>query len=186
MIYGESKFTCGNGWAYGLWTNFKTNGVSKYFIQKPYSEAKKGDWIVWNKGSKCSSASHVSMFISKVNSSTVKCFGQNQNGKHEFTYANFSSDGILGVLRPKIYVDEKKEENKPATTSPKVDTTSYYPKCSYKGNSIVDGLKSIKVDSSYSHREKIAKANGINGYKGTSSQNTQMLNLLKQGKLKKA
>ena len=41
-------------------------------------------------------------------------------------------------------------------------------------------------DTSYAHREKIAKANGVAGYKGTAAQNTGLLNLLKQGKLKKA
>jgi hypothetical protein len=64
-------------------------------------------------------------------------------------------------------------------------TVNYYPKYTGTSGSIVEGLKSIKVDSSYSNREKIAKANGIKGYKGTATQNTKMLNLLKQGKLKK-
>ena len=34
--------------------------------------------------------------------------------------------------------------------------------------------------------EPIAKANGVVGYRGTAAQNTGLLNLLKQGKLKKA
>ena len=62
-------------------------------------------------------------------------------------------------------------------------TTNYYTKSSYKGNSIVDGLKSIGVNSSYSYRQKIAKANGISNYKGTASQNTSLLNKLKKGTL---
>lgn len=64
-------------------------------------------------------------------------------------------------------------------------STSYFPKCSYTGVSIVDGLKSIKADSGFTYRSKIAKANGISGYSGTAAQNTKLLNLLKQGKLKK-
>lgn len=62
----------------------------------------------------------------------------------------------------------------------------YYVKCSYAGVSIVAALNSINVDSTYANREKIATANGIANYTGTPAQNTQMLNLLKQGKLKKA
>lgn len=62
----------------------------------------------------------------------------------------------------------------------------YYKKCSYTGVSIVDGLKSIGVNSSYGYRSRIAIANGISGYRGTPAQNTKMLNLLKKGKLKKA
>lgn len=65
-------------------------------------------------------------------------------------------------------------------------SASYYPKCSSKCDTITEGLNSIKVDSSYSHRAKIAKANGIKGYEGTASQNIKMLELLKKGKLKKA
>lgn len=59
----------------------------------------------------------------------------------------------------------------------------YYPKTSYSGYSLVDGLKSVGINSSYLNRSKIAQKNGINGYRGTASQNNQLLNLLKQGKL---
>ena len=64
-------------------------------------------------------------------------------------------------------------------------TNNYFAKCSYTGVSIVDGLKSIKAESSYSYRSKIAKANGISNYSGTAAQNTKMLTLLKSGKLLK-
>ena len=63
--------------------------------------------------------------------------------------------------------------------------TSYYKKYTGSSVSLVDALKSIGVDSSMNNRKKIAKANGISNYTGTSSQNTKLLNLLKQGKLKK-
>lgn len=72
--------------------------------------------------------------------------------------------------------------SKPAT---KPTTSSYYKKCVSKYSSLVDALKSIGVNSSFSNRSKIAKANGIKVYIGTAKQNTQLLNLLKQGKLKK-
>lgn len=64
-------------------------------------------------------------------------------------------------------------------------TTSYYKKCASKYSSIVDALNSIGVNSSFSNRSKIAKKNGIKLYIGTAKQNIQLLNLLKQGKLKK-
>lgn len=62
----------------------------------------------------------------------------------------------------------------------------YYSACASNHTSIVNALKSINVNSSYSHRAKIAKANGIKGYLGLPNQNIKMLNLLKQGKLIKA
>lgn len=61
---------------------------------------------------------------------------------------------------------------------------SYYPKCNSKYNSIVDGLKSVGVDASYSNRKKIAGVNNIAGYTGKASENVALLTLLKQGKLR--
>lgn len=103
-VYGKYDFTCGNGWAYGLWTNYGTNGVEKYFDKYDYKDAKKGDWIIWNKGSKEAKNSHVAMFIERLGNSRVKAYGQNQNGNKAFNFSNISENGILGVLRPKIYV----------------------------------------------------------------------------------
>lgn len=113
MIYGESNFNCGScGYAYGLYTNYGTNGVEKYFDKLDFSEAKLGDWIIWDKGSKEAPYSHVAMYIDKART-RVKAFGQNQNGKKYFNYCNISMDGILGVLRPKVYITiEVKKENK--------------------------------------------------------------------------
>ena len=62
----------------------------------------------------------------------------------------------------------------------------YYPKCGSNYSSIVDALKSIGVDSSYSNRKNIAQINGINNYTGTAAQNKTLLSLLKQGKLVKS
>ena len=72
-----------------------------------------------------------------------------------------------------------------AKTKPKTSTKTI-KKTNYKGNSIVDGLKSVGVNSSYDNRKKIAQANGIKNYTGTAKQNTELLNKLKKGTLKKA
>ena len=76
-----------------------------------------------------------------------------------------------------------------AKTTPKTTkkaSTKTIKKTSYKGDSIVDGLKSVGVNSSYDNRKKIAQANGIKNYTGTAKQNTELLNKLKKGTLKKA
>ena len=52
----------------------------------------------------------------------------------------------------------------------------------YSGNSIVDYLKSIGVDSSYKNRKKLAKENGINNYTGTAEQNLKLLKILRDKK----
>ena len=72
-----------------------------------------------------------------------------------------------------------------AKTTPKTSSKTI-KKTNYKGSSIVDGLKSVGVNSSYANRKKLAQANGIKNYTGTASQNTALLNKLKKGTLKKA
>jgi len=71
------------------------------------------------------------------------------------------------------YLPPLKKETKPSV--------SYYKKYTGKSVSIVDGLKAIGVDSSFSYRKKIAKKNGITAYVGLPSQNKKMLDLLKKG-----
>ena len=64
---------------------------------------------------------------------------------------------------------------------------TYYPKYTGSSTSLVDALKAVGVsDTSLANRKKIAAANGISNYTGTSAQNTQLLSLLKSGKLIKA
>ena len=106
LVYGNADFTCGNGWAYGLWTCYGSNGVEKYFDKFEYSQAKKGDWIIWNKGSKQAPNSHVGMFIERVGNNKVRSYSQNQAGIKAFNFCDVDEDGILGVLRPKIYLQD--------------------------------------------------------------------------------
>lgn len=64
-------------------------------------------------------------------------------------------------------------------------TISYYTKYTGSSCSIVEALKTIGVNSSFSNRKTIANKNGISNYSGTASQNIKLLNLLKNGKLRK-
>ena len=50
----------------------------------------------------------------------------------------------------------------------------------YTGNSIVDYLKSQNKPSSFGERAKLAKQQGISGYRGTAQQNTQLLESLRK------
>ena len=71
-----------------------------------------------------------------------------------------------------------------AATSP--NTYNYTTKKGLNtSTSIVDALRATGADSSMSARKKIAAANGIKNYKGTASQNTKMLNMMKSGDLVK-
>lgn len=78
---------------------------------------------------------------------------------------------------------KKVEENKKHPVKKKI---VYYPKYKGKSKSLVDALKSLSINSSKNNRKKIANLNGIKNYKGSASQNTKLLNLLKKGKLIKS
>lgn len=96
-------------------------------------------------------------------------WGNGTDRKNKLTSAGYDYSAIQSIVNTKL-----------GSTK-----TSYYKKYTGSSISLVDALKSIGVDSSMTNRKKIAKANGISNYTGTSSQNTKLLNLLKQGKLKK-
>lgn len=68
-------------------------------------------------------------------------------------------------------------------------TSMYYKQYTGPSTQIDVVLKAIGVNSkyygSYSKRKAVAKANGISGYIGSWNQNTKLVNLAKQGKLKK-
>lgn len=93
------------------------------------------------------------------------------NGINNYTGTAAQNTKLLNILR--------------GSGSSSSNTSSYYSKYNGSTTSIVDALKTIGIDSSYNNRKNIAKKNGISNYTGTATQNTQLLNLLKQGKLKK-
>ena len=100
-----------------------------------------------------------------------------------------SIPGIAGNVDLNILYDEGLLSGAPsAPAAPATTSSKYYPKYTGATNtSIVSGLAGVgEKDTSYTHRCKIAKANGITGYTGTAKQNLYMLDLLKQGKLIKA
>lgn len=66
----------------------------------------------------------------------------------------------------------------------KLKIHNYLSNNSYKGNSIIDALEQINIDSSYENRSQIAKKNNIENYTGKAEENLKMLNMLKQGLLK--
>lgn len=73
----------------------------------------------------------------------------------------------------------RKGRGKAPATSSKVAKATPAPKSTYTGPSVVEYLKSIGVDSSYSNRARLARREGISNYRGTAAQNTSLLNRLR-------
>ena len=112
------------------------------------------------------------------NASDMRTYQENKNDIAQAIVNGIASGfGLKGGSS----VDTSKPAQKPSKPTP---STSYYK--AFNSNSIVDGLKGIGVDNSFNNRKKIAKANGISNYEGTSLQNEKLLELARQGKLKKA
>ena len=107
------------------------------------------------------------------------------NGISGYSGTAAQNTQMLNMLKAgTLKVPSSGEENNVPDPPPVVDYSEiYFPACSSGFTSLVDALKSIGVDSSYSYRSRIAEKNGISGYSGTAAQNTQMLTLLKSGKL---
>lgn len=95
----------------------------------------------------------------------------------------YSSHGKVPGINS--YVDLDICYVEPDSTGKLQSTTVYYPRYTGTSTSIVAALNAIGVNSSYANRKLIAKENGITGYVGSAKQNTQMLALLKAGKLKR-
>ena len=106
------------------------------------------------------------------------------NGISNYSGTADQNTQLLNLLKKGRLIKSKSGGDDPIPTP--TPSTEYYPACSSSYVSFVEALKSIGVDSSYDNRKRIAAINGISNYSGTAEQNTQLLNLLKKGKLIKS
>ena len=119
--YGVWQYNCTNGYASGLWIYRKDKPYYKYFVDASINDLHDGDWVIWGNCKACPQ-SHVAMYYKG------KFFGQNQNGKKYGTLANISKQGVLGVLRPKIYIPKPTPASRKnyVNLPPKYDSWAFY------------------------------------------------------------
>ena len=146
--------------------------------------------IIYFKGSRNNSATNHVGIVTGYSNKTVytiegntksSSYSTNGGGVYEKSY-KISDTYIVYICSPK-YTNTSNNTNQNSGSGQ--NSGSYYPACSSGQTSIVNALKSIGVDFSYSFRKTIAQANGISSYSGTAAQNTQLLKLLKAGRLVK-
>lgn len=168
--------------------NFITQAKTNYPELEIGQTAKVGAIMVWSKGKvgvSSDGAGHVAIVEKVIDSKTVYTSESAYSGAAFFNSTRSNSNGRWGLgtsyeFLGFIYNPSVVESTSTPTTD---SSSSYYT--AFENTSIVDGLKSIKVDSTFANRNKIATANGIKGYMGSSSQNIALLNLAKKGVLKK-
>ena len=100
--------------------------------------------------------------------------------------ATAAGQKACGIAIAKAIASARGIKAKVKTPAPAVQPTKkvyYFGKCNAKETSIVDALKEQGYSSSFTYRKKVAAANGIRLYTGTSKQNIALLTLMKQGKL---
>jgi len=132
----------------------------------------------------------------KINEEKKELENENRFKEVELKYENEKKEKIQAQnLAEEIKINAErailnmKNEISKTQALPKENKThsnvsiEYYPIPDYKGYSFVDALVKINVIFSYEFREKIAIANNIKDYIGSSEQNLHLLGLLMSGKL---
>lgn len=160
--------------------------TSYYHIGKkilpPKDEIEKGDTVkildgavYWNGVKVPESVIKREWVVTSINHKTGRAvLGKTPDGKHSLNSA----------LDEKYLI--KAPTTKAAGATSAVSSAAKIPALAgYDGSSFADGLNLVGESATFRNRAKIAKANGINFYLGTSSQNARLLELLKQGELLK-
>ena len=167
--YGIYNYNCTNGWASGLWIYRKKKPYYDKFIEVSLDDLQDGDWLFWKNGCKVAPNSHVAMYYKG------KFFGQNQNGKHEATLKKYSTDGVLGVLRPKMYV----KSNKPSKSVEEIAKEVIAGKWG-NGNE----RKTNLTNAGYNYKEVQSKVNSLlkTNKKNSKKSNEEIAREVIQGK----
>lgn len=105
-------------------------------------------------------------------------------------HAYKTAHGILCFLIKQFGLEQKQGTTQKESTEKPIQAAEskikYYPAYTGKKTTLAAAMTSLGINSTYSNRKQIAKANGITGYMGTAAQNTQIYNLLVAGLLQVA
>ena len=120
--------------------------------------------------------------MNKLNRFTIWLAQWSTNPTYQGSYAmwQYTSNGKVDGIGGRVDMNYQIKELGGRINKSQISISS---ESTYKGNSIVDYLKSIGIDSSFSNRKKLAEENGIKNYTGTANQNTKLLNILRNGTL---
>lgn len=166
---------------------FNKFGKTMDDVRNDVAKAMGGDFEVSTGGSSSSGSSSSSGYSGNSIVDYLNSIGKDSSFSARKQYAaQYGISNYTGTAAQNLELLEKMRggaaPSKPSTSGG--SSASYYK--AFNSTSIVDGLKSIGVDSSFDNRKKIAAANGISNYEGTASQNSKLCSLAKSGKLKKA
>lgn len=144
------------------------------------------DWDDSGKGDNTGWPEHVGV-VEKVVNGVITVIEGNNGDAVKRRNIKVNAKNIRGYGVPKYDAEPAK-----VTASPNVsasNSSNCYPAYTGASGKIDEVLKAIGVAGAYvgswKNRKPIASANGIGNYTGTAEQNTKLITLAKQGKLKK-
>lgn len=167
----------------GYYTGIYASDISGFKSMMDINDLKAYDKWVARYGSKPAYVTEYGMWQFSSKNGKVK----GASNKLDVDYAYKDYPAIIKKAGLNGYTKAATPSTPAEPEKPKTDTnsTKYYKKYTGKSVSLVNALAYLDIDYSFKNRTKIAKANGIKAYLGTAGQNTKLLNLLKDGKLKK-
>lgn len=137
-VGSPKRIHCGaTGYAKDFATQKETNGILDYYDDVGlYTDMQQGDLCVWTNCPQCP-WSHVAIYDHDNGQNEVYFLGQNQPYPY-VNIARISVRGIIGVFRPKIFVDQQ---------NPDDSTDGYQPtkdQILVKGSSVVSNTFTIE------------------------------------------
>lgn len=100
---------CGTGSARGIWECKEINAAQDFEIVEGFQNLQAGDWAVFDSGE----YGHIGMVYGEPEGNYIPLYGENQGGKSceaggsEPNKILISNKTLLGVFRPKIYINKE-------------------------------------------------------------------------------
>ncbi len=169
LTVGKGKFT-GTGWyknSDGVWCINNQYDVFKALFLIDTTKIINSGGYTWIKTSNLYETNDINITYTVKKGDTLSKIAKKYNTTvKEIADLNKIKNVNLIVVGEKLLIPSK---------------LKYFKKYTGNSTSIVDALNSIKENSSYNYRSKIASVNGIVNYSGNKAQNTLLLKLLKDG-----
>lgn len=133
-------------------------------------------------------------FVNGTTMTAVLCeIGFIDNDKDNDIFDTSAEQKAFGVAYAKAILEylgiAYKKQTAGTSSSTSTTTSTYYKKYTGKSGSVDTVLKTVGVPEKYrgnwAKRKPVAAANGIKSYTGTAVQNSKLISLAKNGKLKK-
>lgn len=104
------------GYVGDIWTERKSTGILSYFKEVDIDSAKQGDVVIFKKDKVWTPYTHIGVFNGWLDANQFVLVSQNQGSNPTVvTKCNFPKSAVMGVLRPKCFVQQALKKSGTAT-----------------------------------------------------------------------